>query len=82
MRSLCLEEAIAAPTSEIFIWGSTNKLRQVRMRSNALKKQLLPKLSIDEKDIVLERDKKFVEENANLREIMKKLMEAGKGSQV
>ena len=52
------------------------------MRSNALKKQLLPKLSIDEKDIVLERDKKFVEENANLREIMKKLMEAGKGSQV
>ncbi|KAJ0045544.1 hypothetical protein Pint_05557 [Pistacia integerrima] len=60
---------------------STNKLRQGRMRSYALKKQLLhqlPTLSIDEEDIVMERDKKFVGENANLREIMEKLMEAGK----
>ena len=34
--------------------------------------------SLDEKDIVMERDKKLIEENAKLREMMEKLMEAGK----
>lgn len=33
---------------------------------------------IDEKDIVMERDKKLIEENAKLREMLEKLMEAGK----
>ncbi|KAJ0111235.1 hypothetical protein Patl1_00547 [Pistacia atlantica] len=34
--------------------------------------------SLDEKDIVMERYKKLTEENAKLREMMQKLMEAGK----